>query len=478
MMKNLYKLSCLLLAIFVCNNVSQAQKKNESLSVFDQQYEVQYVGVGQDGTKVFNVKTSAKDIETAIDMAKRDAVAACLFRGITASGQTKATPAIVGYEVAEENGAFFENFLALPTKKTPAGQYVRYINKTGQPQAAKECKRYVVSIDVQVLYDELVKYMQSKGYAKKVENTAAGKYMKPILMVVPSDVYCTSMGFVQTWTDETGEKHTIPDYNIFSREDSRDLRLVIASLDDIFNKKGFEVQSLEYLLKSMKQEQDETSFIASDYNLDGEVAESPTDMIRRTAHVDYIVDLDFSVMEKGAQRYVTFDMRVVDQSSNAKELAHAHGDGKPSMSATVNTLLEEAVLNHMDGFCKKLLDHYVDMSENGRQITVKVKRTDASEYDFNTSTFTFEDEETPLGDIIYYWLQDNTVDNNPTRTMSPNILTFNQVMMPVTKTGRRGAVQRMDTNDFGTMLQKYLLEKYYVQSTVYMRGPSEVWIIL
>lgn len=479
MMKNLYKLSCLLLAIFVCGNVSQAQKKNEKLSVLDQQYEVQYVGVGQDGTKVFNVKTSAKDIETAIDMAKRDAVAACLFRGITASGQTKATPAIVGYEVAEENMAFFENFLALPTKKTPAGQYVRYINKTGQPQAVKEdCKRYVVSLDVQILYDELVKYMQSKGYAKNVENTAAGKYLKPILMVVPSDVYCTSMGFVQTWTDETGEKHTIPDYNIFSREDSRDLRLVIASLDDIFNKKGFEVQSLEYLLKSMKQEQDETSFIASDYNLDGEVAESPTDMIRRTAHVDYIVDLDFSVMEKGAQRYVTFDMRVVDQSSNAKELAHAHGDGKPSMSATVNTLLEEAVLNHMDGFCKKLLDHYVDMSENGRQITVKVKRTDASEYDFNTPTFMFEDEETPLGDIIYYWLQDNTVDNNPTRTMSPNILTFNQVMMPVTKTGRRGAVQRMDTNDFGTMLQKYLLEKYYVQSTVYMRGPSEVWIIL
>lgn len=478
MIRNLSKILCVLLAVVVCHNTSIAQKNNEKLSVLDQQYEVQYIGVGQDGTKVFNVKTTAKDAETAIAMAKRDAVAACLFRGITASEQTKATPAIVGYSVAEENITFFENFLALPTKKTPAGQYVRFINKTGQPQAAKECKKYTVSLDVQVLYDELLKYMQEKGYAKKVESTAAGKYLKPILMVVPSDVYCTSMGYVQTWTDETGEKHTIPNYNIFSREDSRDLRLVIASLNDIFNKKGFEVQSLEYLLKSMNQEKDETSFIASDYNLDGEIAESPTDMIRRTAHVDYIVDLDFSVMEKGMQRYVTFDMRVVDQSSNAKELSHAHGDGKPSMSATVNTLLEEAVLNHMDGFCKKLLDHYVDMSENGRQITVKVKRTDASEYDFNTSTFMFEDEETSLGDIIYYWLQDNTVDNNPTRTLSPNILTFNQVMMPITKTGRRGAVQRMDTNDFGTMLQKYLLDKYYVQSTVYMRGPSEVWIIL
>lgn len=478
MIRNLSKILCVLLAVVMCHNTSIAQKNNEKLSVLDQQYEVQYIGVGQDGTKVFNVKTTAKDAETAIAMAKRDAVAACLFRGITVSEQTKSTPAIVGYSVAEENIAFFEGFLALPTKKTPAGQYVRYINRTGQPQAVKEGKLYKVSLDVQVLYDELLKYMQEKGYAKKVESTVAGKYLKPILMVVPSDVYCTSMGYVQTWTDETGEKHTIPNYNIFSREDSRDLRLVIASLNDIFNKKGFEVQSLEYLLKSMNQEKDETSFIASDYNLDGEIAESPTDMIRRTAHVDYIVDLDFSVMEKGVQRYVTFDMRVVDQSSNAKELSHAHGDGKPSMSATVNTLLEEAVLNHMDGFCKKLSDHYVDMSENGRQITVKVKRTDASEYDFNTSTFMFEDEETSLGDIIYYWLQDNTVDNNPTRTLSPNILTFNQVMMPITKTGRRGAVQRMDTNEFGTMLQKYLSDKFQIPSTVYMRGPSEVWIIL
>jgi len=58
------------------------------------------------------------------------------------------------------------------------------------------------------------------------------------------------------------------------------------------------------------------------------------------------------------------------------------------------------------------------------------------------------------------------------------VLNFNQVMMPITKIGRRNAVQRMDTNDFGTMLQKFLMENFDVPSTVYMRGPSEVWIIL
>ena len=467
-----------LLALLILANSAFAQKQNEKRSILDQQYEVQYIGVGQDGTKVFTVTTTAKDATEGVEMAKRDAVAACLFRGITASGNTKATPAIVSYSKAEENLAYFEGFLALPTKKAPGGQYHRFINKTGNPQSVKNGKGYTVSVDVQVLYDELVKYMQDKGYAEAVKNTEAGKYAKPMLMVVPSDVYCNEMGYVQQWKDENGKTQTIVDYDIFGREDSRDLRLVIASLNDIFKNKGFETQSLEFLLKSMKQEDQENALVGDDYGLDGSIVESPIDRIKRTANVDFIVDLDFEVMEKGMGRYITFNMRAVDVSANAREIAHAHGDGKPSNSATVNTLLEEAVLNHMDMFCKKLQDEFASMSKNGRQITVKIKRTDNSEYNLLKDTFMFEGEQTTLSDLIYYWLQDNTVDNNPTRTITPNVLTFNQVMIPLTKTGRRGAIQRVDTQDYLTGLQSYLRNNYNIEGTIYMRGPSEVWLIL
>lgn len=466
-----------LLLLLTANSVF-AQKNNEKRSVLDQQYEVQYIGVGQDGTKVFTVTTTAKNATEGIEMAKRDAIAACLFRGITASEQTKATPAIVSYAVAEENITFFENFLALPTKKTPGGQYHRFINKTGQPKSVKNGKVYSISVDVQVLYDELLQYMQDKGYAQDIKNTGAGKYAKPILMVVPSDVYCTEMGYVQKWKDENGVVRTVSNYDVFNREDARDLRLVISSLNEIFNKKGFEVQSLEFLMRSLKQEDSENQFVGQDYGLDGAIAESPTDRIKRTANVDFIVDLDFEIMEVGAQRYVTFNMKAVDVSSNAREIAHAHGDGKPSSSASINTLLEEAVLNHMDMFCKKLQNEYVNMSKNGRQITVKVKRTDNSDYDLLRTTFAFEGQQTTLGDIIYYWLQDNTVDNNPTRSISPNVITFNQVMIPLTKVGRRGAVQRVDTQEYLQGLQTYLRNTYDVEGTIYMRGPSEVWLVL
>jgi hypothetical protein len=320
--------------------------------------------------------------------------------------------------------------------------------------------------------------MQDKGYAQDVKSTGAGKYAKPILMVVPSDVYCSEMGYVQKWKDENGVVRTVSNYDVFNREDSRDLRLVISSLNEIFNKKGFEVQSLEFLMKSLKQEETENQFVGQDYGLDGAIAESPIDRIKRTANVDFIVDLDFEIMEVGTQRYVTFNMKAVDVSSNAREIAHAHGDGKPSNSASINTLLEEAVLNHMDSFCKKLQNEYANMSKNGRQITVKVKRTDNSDYDLLRTTFAFEGKQTSLGDIIYYWLQDNTVDNNPTRNISPNVITFNQVMIPLTKVGRRGAIQRVDTQEYLQGLQNYLRDTYNVDGTIYMRGPSEVWIVL
>ena len=118
------------------------------------------------------------------------------------------------------------------------------------------------------------------------------------------------------------------------------------------------------------------------------------------------------------------------------------------------------------------------MSKNGRQITVKVKRTDNSDYDLLRTTFVFEGKQTPLGDIIYYWLQDNTVDNNPTRSITPNVITFNQVMIPITKVGRRGQMQRVDTQEYLMDLQAYLRDTYNVDGTIYMRGPSEVWIVL
>lgn len=458
-------------------SVSMAQNRDAD-NILNAQFDVRIGGVGPKGTAIIEMRIISNTLEEAHAFAQRDAVAICLLRGLPASSKTRPAPAIVKESVIEANEAYFIDFLKLPRSTKYVGKYARFVQKSWEKDVKYLDYGVDVIIDVQVLYDNLVQYMQDLGYSEKPEETLVSKYLKPVIMVVPADVYCTEMGFVQQWKDETGKVQTIPDYNIFGQEDSRDLRLVITSLNEIFASRGFETISLEFLLKSLSLETDENAFICEDYGLSGTVKESPLDRIKRTANVDYIVDLDFSLYEMDDYRYVAFNMRAVDPCSNAIEIAHAYGDGNPSRVATINTLLEEAVINYVDDFCDKIQQHYRKMETEGHRITVKIKRTDACDYDFQRSKFLFDGKMTKLCDVIYYWLQDNTIDNNPTRNITPNVLTFNQVMIPMITTNRQGAVRRLDSNEYVTQLQEYLLDTYNIESTVYMRGPGEAWLIL
>lgn len=474
----LKRLSLTLSFVFGVFLFSAVAQNRGADNILNAQFDVRIGGVGPKGTVIIEMRIIANTLEEAHECAQRDAVAVCLLRGLPASTKTRPKPAIVKESVIEADESYFVDFLSIPKSKRVVGKYGRYVQKSWETDVRELDYGVDAIIKVQVLYDNLVQYMQDKGFAEKPQETVAGKYLKPVIMVVPADVYCTEMDFVQKWEDETGKVQTIPDYNIFGREDSRDLRLVTSSLNEIFASRGFETISLEFLLKSLNLENDENAMVGDGYGLSGTVKESPLDRIKRTANVDYIVDLDFALYEIDDYRYVAFNMRAVDPCSNAVEIAHAYGDGHPSRVATVNTLLEEAVINYVDDFCDKIQSHYKKMETDGHRITVKIKKTDKSKFDFQRSKFDYEGKQTKLCDIIYYWLQDNTIDNNPTRNITPNVLTFNQVMIPMITLNKKGAVRRLDSNEYVTQLQEFLLDNYNIESTIYMRGPGEAWLIL
>lgn len=473
----LKRLSFILLIITAFLTGANAQNRDAN-NILNAQFDVRIGGVGPKGTKIIEMRIIANTLEEAHEYAQRDAVAVCLLRGLPASTKTRPTPPIVKESIIEANEAYFIDFLSVPKSKKVVGKYARYVQKFWEADIKELDYGVDVIIDVQVLYDNLLQYMQDKGFAEKPQETVTSKYLKPVIMVVPADVYCTEMDFVQKWKDENGKVQTISDYNIFGREDSRDLRLVISSLNDIFASRGFETISLEFLLKSLNSENDENAFIGEDYGLAGTVKESPLDRIKRASNVDFIVDLDFALYEIDDYRYVAFNMRAVDPCSNAVEIAHAYGDGRPSRVLTVNTLLEEAVINYVDDFCDAIQRQYKKMETDGHRVTVKIKKTDNSDYDFQRSKFLYEGKMEKLCDIIYYWLQDNTIDNNPTRNITPNVLTFNQVMIPMITVNKKGAVRRLDSNEYVTQLQEFLLDNYNIESTIYMRGPGEAWLII
>lgn len=57
----------------------------------------------------------------------------------------------------------------LKDNKGRGGKYLRFVNKSGQPKTSKIKKGYMVSLDIQILYDDLKEYMIKEGYAKSLD---------------------------------------------------------------------------------------------------------------------------------------------------------------------------------------------------------------------------------------------------------------------------------------------------------------------
>lgn len=300
---------------------------------------------------------------------------------------------------------------------------------------------------------------------------------KPTIMVIPSDVYCTKNGYTTEWVDENGTKHTVSDLsNIFKQEDSEDLRLVISELSRIMAERGFPLKDLEQTLKSIQQESLEMSLLESSTS-GSYITESMLDKVKRTAKADIILDLDYTIMQKGPQRYITYNMRGLDAYTN-KVITANSGTGNPSLSAPINVLLEEAVINYMDSFCAQLMSYFEDMAKNGREVVVKFRVWDSSDVDFETE-FDYEDEYLELTDIISYWLEDNTVNGAPTRTNATSTyLVFEQVRIPLYRE-RNGKQVALDTRGFINGLRSYLKkDPFLIESKMYERGLGEVWLII
>lgn len=165
-MSRMYKLFIFLTLLLMSTSLN-AQIRSDVGNYYD--YEATLIDVGQDGTKVMTITVVAKKVNDGIELAKRSAVAACLFKGIEGSHQAERVQAIVPQGISSENEEFFNKFLALKDKKGNGGEYLRFVTQTGNERSEKIKKGYKVSLDVQVSYNALRDYMVSQGKAKSLD---------------------------------------------------------------------------------------------------------------------------------------------------------------------------------------------------------------------------------------------------------------------------------------------------------------------
>lgn len=160
-----------ILVLLMAATAVSAQNKERRKSIKSwENYEITTEKVGTEGTKFVKVWGFGKTVDKAVMAAKRNAVHACLFRGLPAGPNANATPAICrDPNTFRNNEEYFEEFFA------PGGAYLRFVNMTTDGTPAGQDRRkikggYKCALYIQVMYDNLKRQMEADGIAKKLSS--------------------------------------------------------------------------------------------------------------------------------------------------------------------------------------------------------------------------------------------------------------------------------------------------------------------
>lgn len=293
-----------------------------------------------------------------------------------------------------------------------------------------------------------------------------GQAKKPTIMVVPSDVWCTKNGYMTEYNNQ-GTKVKIPDYKKAFQENS-DLLVVISKINGLMADRGFPLKNMESVLKTLESESAENAMLNSKSGAG--VSETPIDKLKKVAKADIIMQLTWTLNTVGPKKSVTFTLQGIDAYTD-KQIASATGTGAASFSVELPVLLEESVLAHIDNFNTSLQNHFNDMFENGREITVRIKKFDSWSGDLEKE---YNGKE--LSSIIEEWMTQNTVKGRfSTSDATENMMLFEQVRIPLYDAKGKA----IDARGFLKGLQEYLkIVPYSIPNKLMTKGLGQAVIVL
>jgi hypothetical protein len=295
---------------------------------------------------------------------------------------------------------------------------------------------------------------------------AFGQAKKPTIMVVPSDVWCNTNGYMMSFNNQ-GTITKIPDLKKAFQENAG-LVQVIAKINTLMADRGFPLKDMSAALKTLESESAENAMLSS--KTGAGVAETPIDRLKKVAKADIIMELTYTINTTGPKKSVTYTLKGLDAYTD-KQVAGATGTGAPSFSAELPVLLEEAVLAHIDGFNAQLQAHFDDMFANGREIIVRIKKFDSWPDDLEKE---FDGKE--LGTVIEEWMTANTVKGRYSLSDSTEgMQLYEQVRIPLYDASGKAT----DARGFLKGLQTFLkAPPYAITNKLMMKGLGQAVIVL
>ncbi len=262
-------------------------------------------------------------------------------------------------------------------------------------------------------------------------------------MILPSDNWCEQRYFM-TEFDNQGTKQKVPNYKQAFQEDT-EIGQVISKIGSLMIDRGFPLKDAEQELKAIEARTTEDNMTTSSSSGSG-ISESPLDKLKNKAKADIIIQIWWKVSKTDNGKVVSFVLEAFD-AYTSKRIAAASGNGSPNDKDIVPVLLQNAIQSNIDPFVSQLQAHFDDMFNNGREITLTLKKWNSWDKDFET-----EVDEKEIIDYVNEWLQKNTVKGRfNVSDASENKIRCEQVRIPLYDSNNNA----VDARQFAKGLQKY-----------------------
>lgn len=268
----------------------------------------------------------------------------------------------------------------------------------------------------------------------------------PTVMFLPDKTWCNEHNYVDR-VERNGKVRITEKYDEAFLDP--DLTNVKTQLNTLMRDNGIEAKDYGATSELDDEEEMEEEAYSGDSQSGGAMVSTDYEMLIGKLRPDILIKVGWNVNKVGFNYTCSYRLEALD-SYSGKSIAAVTAE-TPSLKTTipVAAAIKNAATEHMPAFVARLQEHFDDLQENGREITVACRIGDnGSGVNFNT-----EFNGTELSTLITDWMNDNTVNHAySTRSASRNRMSFEQVRIPFKDPNGRV----MQAKEFVDQLKHYL----------------------
>lgn len=286
--------------------------------------------------------------------------------------------------------------------------------------------------------------------------------VQPSLMVFPSRAWCHQNGFEKVVVKANGKEVRVQEYDK-AFIDNKDLGPAVRTIGKMMQDRGFQLVDLETQLASQDLES------ALDNAGDEDIDVSAYDKLLETAGPDIALHINYYTETQGPRVTLFYDLTAFDAYTNKQVASTGLISYGPVMSAPLQTLIQSALLSSIDAFNAQLMQHFMDMQEKGREISVRINTFSGWEDGLETEVNGRE-----LTEILEEWMINNCVaGRNHQKTASETSMYYDSARIPLFNENGKAVQAKQWLNG----LRKYL-KTLNVPSKVKTRGLGQAQLII